>query len=89
MLTKLSQLFRYGEKHGWCEKNLAAYVNRPSIPEREPGVLTVAQCARLLECAATTDLLPFVVLGLFAGIRANELERLTWDKVKLSEGVVS
>jgi integrase len=88
MATKLSQLFRYAEKHGWCEKNLAAYISRPSIAEREPGFLTVAQCARLLEGATYTDLLPYIVLGLFTGIRTNELERLTWDKVKLSEGVI-
>ena len=88
MLTKLSQLYHYAEKHGWCEKNIAAYVARPSIAEREPGFLTVAQAARLLECATDTDMLPYVVLGLFTGIRTNELERLTWDKVKLSEGVI-
>jgi integrase len=88
MLTKLSQLYRYSEKRGWCEKNIAAYISRPSIAEGEPDFLTVPQCARLLENAPDFDLLPYVVLGLFTGIRKNELERLSWEKVKLSEGVI-
>jgi integrase len=88
MLTKLSQLFRYAEKRGWCEKNIATYVARPDVPDGEPGFLSVEQCTRLLERAPDHNLLPYVVLSLFAGIRVAELRRLTWDKVKLSEGVV-
>ena len=88
LLTKLSQLYHYAEKRGWCEKNIAAYVARPDVPEGEPRFLTVDQCIRLLECAPNQDLLPYVVLSLFTGIRTNELERLTWDKVKLSERII-
>jgi len=88
MTTKVSQLFRYAEKRGWCEKNIAAYIARPNLVEGEPGFLSVVQASRLLECAVNTDLLPYIVLGLFTGIRTNELERLTWDKVKLSERVI-
>jgi len=88
MLTKLSQLFRYAEKRGWCERNIATYVARPDVPDGEPGFLSVEQCARLLEMAPEYDLLSYVVLSLFAGIRVAELRRLAWDKVKLTEGVV-
>jgi len=88
MLTKLSQLFRYAEKRGWCERNIATYVARPDVPDGEPGFLSVEQCARLLETAPDHDLLSYVVLSLFAGIRVAELRRLAWEKVKLSEGVI-
>jgi integrase len=88
MLTKLSQLFRYAEKRDWCEKNIATYVARPDVPDGEPGFLTVEQCARLLERAPDHDLLAYIVLALFTGIRVAELRRLTWDKVKLGEGVI-
>ncbi|HTS18567.1 MAG TPA: tyrosine-type recombinase/integrase [Verrucomicrobiae bacterium] len=88
MLTKLSQLFRYAEKRGWCERNIATYVARPDVPDGEPGFLSVEQCARLLEMAPEYDLLSYVVLSLFAGIRVAELRRLAWDKVKLTEGIV-
>ena len=41
-----------------------------------------------LERAPDHDLLAYVVLALFTGIRVAELRRLTWDKVKLGEGVI-
>jgi site-specific recombinase XerD len=88
LLTKVSQLFRYAEKRGWCEKNIAAFVARPDVPDGEPSFLRVEQCARLLECAPDHDLLPYIVLSLFCGIRCHELRRLTWEKVKLAEGVI-
>jgi len=88
ILTKLSQLYRYAERRGWCEKNIAAYITRPDVPDGEPGFLTVEQCAKLLECAPDQDLTAYVVLSLFAGIRVAELRRLTWDKVKLEQGVI-
>ena len=53
-----------------------------------PGFPQVEQCDRLLERAPDHDLLAYVVLSLFTGIRVAELRRLTWDKVKLGEGVI-
>ena len=88
MLTKVSQLYRYAERRGWCDKNIASHVARPSAPDGEPGFLNVEQCGKLLENAADHDLLSYVALGLFAGIRAAELRRLTWEKVKLEQGLV-
>jgi integrase len=40
-----------------------------------PGILTVAEIARLLE-AASQDMLPYLAIGAFAGLRRAELERL-------------
>lgn len=87
-LTKISQLYRFAEKRGWCQKNLVEHLSRPDVEDGEPQFLTVEQCVRLLNCAGKHDLLPYVVLGLFCGIRVNEMKRLVWDKVKLSERVI-
>jgi integrase len=87
-LTKVSQLFRFAEKRGWCQKNPVPYLNRPDVEDGEPGFLSVAQCARLLEHAGEYDLLSYVVLSLFCGIRVAELRRLTWDKIKIGERVI-
>jgi integrase len=38
-----------------------------------------------LEHAAEYDLLPYVAIGLFAGLRSAELLRLDWSAVKLAE----
>ena len=87
-LTKISQLYRFAEKRGWCEKNIVQHLSRPQVEEGEPKFLTVEQSARLLEYACEFDLLPYVVLSLYCGIRVAELTRLDWAKVRLSEFVI-
>ena len=47
------------------------------------------QCARLLEHAGKFDLASYVAFGLFAGLRASELERIDWSKVKLAERIIT
>ncbi len=56
--------------------------------ETQPKVLTVEEGERLLAAAferADLDLGGAVVLGLFCGIRTEELKRLHWDAVRLHE----
>lgn len=83
--TKVSQLFNYAIRHGWTDTNLVARVPRPAVDDKEPGIFTVKQTAALLEVAPRLGLLPYVALGLFAGLRPAETERLDWSAVKLDE----
>ncbi|MGO9610924.1 MAG: tyrosine-type recombinase/integrase, partial [Verrucomicrobiia bacterium] len=83
--TKVSQLYNYAIVNEWAEVNQAERVKRPSTEDKPPGILTVEQSARLLEHADKFDLLPYVAIGLFAGLRSAELQRLDWSAVKLSE----
>ena len=52
------------------------------------GILTVAETARLLE-AADAELVPFIAIGAFAGLRRAELERLDWSEVDLESGLIT
>jgi len=83
--TKLSQLWNYAIANGWVEYNVPASIPRPNAEDGEPDIFTVEQAARLLEHAAEYDLLPYVALGLFAGLRSAEINRLDWSNVKLAE----
>ena len=56
--------------------------------EKEPDVLTIDQSKKLLETAfeyPELGLLGTVAIGLFCGIRVEELKRLDWANVKDSE----
>jgi len=65
------------------------------VDSSEPGVLSVAEATCLIQTARRYDLEPYgkdgrrysllapITLGLFAGIRTEELKRLTWDAVRL------
>jgi integrase len=83
--VKVSQLYNFAIKHNWADANLAEKVSRPTPEDKEPGILTVKQVSAMLEHAPEFHLLPYVALGLFAGLRSAEIQRLDWSAVKLSE----
>ena len=52
-----------------------------------PGILTVNQAASLLE-SADSEILPHIAIGLFAGLRRAEIERLEWSKIDFESGLI-
>jgi integrase len=50
-------------------------------------ILTPSQCKDLLK-AATPEVLPSLVMGMFCGLRASEIARLPWSAVDFDEGRV-
>lgn len=48
--------------------------------EKQPGIFTVKEAARLLE-AADAEILPAIAIGLFAGLRPTEVWRLNWEDI--------
>jgi integrase len=74
------QVYNYATEHGWIGENLAAKLVAPSRDDKEPGILTVAEAKRLLVLAYEFDLLGYVAIGLFAGVRSAEVFRLDWSR---------
>ena len=87
-LTKISQLYNYALKHNWVDANLAERVDRPSAEDSEPKIFTVEQAEKLLENANRFGLLPYISIGLFAGLRSAELMRLDGNEVKIEERAI-
>ena len=83
--TKISQLYNYAIRQGWLDTNLVRRITRPSTEDKAVEVFTPTEAANLLAHADTVGLLPFVAIGLFAGLRSAEIQRLDWQAVKLSE----
>lgn len=83
---QVNHLYRLAMKRKWTGDNIVDQTERPEMDETTPGILTVAQVASLLEHATDFDLIPFAVLGLFAGVRPDELQRLDWSAVNFKRG---
>jgi integrase len=67
-------------------------IDRPEMDETEPRILSLADCRALLISARDHKeglLLPYIALGLFAGLRPAELSRLTREKINLDEGTIT
>lgn len=63
----------------------------PKVPEAFPQILTIAEAERLVKTAQDPKwqhFLPYVTLALFAGIRSEELSKLLWRDIDMTEQVV-
>jgi integrase len=79
--------FNFAVQRGYAIGNPAEKTARAKEPRADIGILTVTQAARLLE-SATPDVLSYIAIGLFAGLRRAELERLDWSEVDFDSGLI-
>ena len=86
-LRNLRAIFNFGIKRAWLESNPIAKLDFEVVKNGEVITLTPKQALALMLAAADLDneLLPYHALGLFAGIRPFELQRLQWDHIDLVE----
>jgi integrase len=79
--------FNFAKGRGYCIDNPAQQSAKAKEIDVAVGILTVEETARLLENAAP-ELVPYVGIGAFAGLRRAELERLDWKEVDLQSGLI-
>ncbi len=75
-ITKISQLYNFAKRKKWVDSNLAADIDHPDVDEATPEFWTVEESERLLTNAHDFGLLPFVAVGMFAGVRTTEMLRM-------------
>jgi integrase len=81
------QAFNFAVRHGYAPTNPVEGAAKAKVVAGRPGILAVEEAARLLE-AATPDVLPYIAIGLFAGLRRAEIERLDWSEVDFESGLI-
>jgi integrase len=86
-------LFSFAVSEGYCVANPVSGIPMFSVPEKAPAILTVEEAKRIVTVAAQTNpklgLLGYITLGLFAGLRRAEIERLDWSAVKRERRMVT
>lgn len=80
-------MFNFAVRRGYASGNPAEKTEKAKERQERPGILSVTEAARLLECAAPA-VLPYIAIGLFAGLRRAELERLDWSEVGFESGLI-
>ena len=83
----LGVAFAYAVKRRYTPANPMTEIQKPTS-DSKPGILTVEQTAALLE-AASPELLPYIAIGAFAGLRAKEIERLDWRDISFEENEIA
>jgi len=83
----LRTAFNFARTRNYCVENPVLATAKAKEIEGTVGILTVAETARLLE-AADAELVPFIAIGAFAGLRRAELERLDWSEIDFESGLI-
>lgn len=80
---RLWSLFSFAERRGWISNNPMRRLEPVRIDRKPPKILTPDQAQRLMEFAMYRHprSLAFFTLALFAGVRPQELEGVTWENV--------
>lgn len=80
--------FRFGEQRGYLKKSPAAAIPRVKIKKTAPGVLTADEVESLLIAARDYRngiMLPYFAIGCLAGLRPDEMKRITWADIDMEE----
>lgn len=93
MRGSLIALGNYAKKQGWlpyAAPTAFESSDRPIVKAKEHEIFTPEELTALLRTAEAEfpQLIPWLVLGAFAGIRAAERARLSWDDIDLANKVI-
>ena len=85
-MRNLRAVFKHGIKRGWLAENPIERLDFETIRKKEVVTLSPREAVALMAAAERKpELLPYNAMGLFAGIRPLELERLDWKHIDLTE----
>ncbi len=90
-IRDLSVLFEFCRRRGYCGSNPLQNIERPTVTRGRPEIFSVAEATALLVTAERhekLELVPTIAIGLFAGLRIEELKKLDWRNVHLDDKVI-
>ena len=98
-LNALKELMKFAVARGYTENSPTDAITPNELKqilgrkkESEPSILTVIDAKKLLLCAQKNSqlgLLASVTLGLFCGLRTEEIKRLDWSSVQLERRILT
>jgi len=83
-------LFRFAQKKGYLSGERTEAEKTEPMGDNSEGEIAIfnpAEITRLLN-AAGNDVLPYLALGAFAGIRTAEIQRLDWQEINFENGYI-
>jgi integrase len=85
--TMLNVLFEYAVECGHAIDNPIAGIKSPRLKGRPTEIYTPEEITKLLN-VASSELLPCVAIGAFAGLRSAEIQRLEWSDIDLTRRII-
>jgi integrase len=91
VLRHLRAYFNFAIKKGFAVDNPVARLDFVDTIRKEVEVIAPADVARMLEHALESDLelVPFLTLGFFTGIRPEEIRLMRWSDIDIPNGAIT
>ena len=83
----LNTFFSFAVQRGYCTDNPITATGTAKAIDKPPEVFTPEQIRSLLG-KASDELIPFIAIGAFAGLRTAELYRLDWKEIHLDRNFI-
>ncbi len=90
MLTSVRTLFSFAKTRSYLPKNdltEAESLSKVKVGDTDAAIFSPAQLRKVLG-AADPDLIPFLAIGAFAGLRAAEIARMDWNAIDLRRRII-
>ena len=88
--TSIRTFFSWAKSRSYLPKNEiteAEVVAKVKVGDTDTEIFTPEQMVKILSFA-TGEMIPFIVLGGFAGLRAAEIVRLDWSAIDLDRKII-
>ncbi|MDP6999913.1 MAG: hypothetical protein QF569_27930 [Candidatus Poribacteria bacterium] len=84
ILNKLGPFFNWAIREGYCVDNPVKEVGIPIEDEKPPAIFTNTEVLKIFKAAQLIcpKMVPYFALGFFAGLRPEEIKRLSWSAVQ-------
>ncbi len=89
-MKKLKNLFGFAKRCGYLPKSeptAAESLKRVKVQDQDVGIFSPGDMRRLM-AAASEEMIPFLAIGGFSGLRVAEIGRLDWDAVNLERRII-
>ena len=89
-LRVIGALFRFAVRRKYLPKDALDEIEAVQLPKADSDEIEIFTPAEMREIltAARPEMIPFLAIGAFAGLRSAEIVRLDWQEVNLKEGYI-
>lgn len=88
--TALCAFFEFCCLKEYIKENPINKISKVKEEPEEPEIYTVEELQYILNCTEEgSDIRAYIAIGAFAGLRRAEIERLTWNKIDLSDKTIT
>jgi integrase len=83
----LSAAWTFAVRHGYAAANIVQWVDKSQVVRDHVATFSIEQLTKLLD-AAPRSYVPVLVIGAFAGLRPEEINKLLWEDIDFHERTI-